>query len=73
MVCVFKIGLLMTCGNKEQSSKLKSLKEKYRTGAEQTQSSKNIEVLSGVKLRSGHHLLTYQTRNMLFVVIKNYP
>lgn len=73
MVCVFKIGLLMTtCGNKNQSSKLKSPKTKYKTGAEQKQTSKNIEVGLGVKLRSEHPLLTYQTCHMLFVIIKNY-
>lgn len=71
MIRVFKIGLLMTCG--KQSSKLKSPKEKYKTGAEKTQTSKNIEVGSCVKLKSERHLLTYQTRHMLFVVIKNYP
>lgn len=30
MECVFKIGLLMICGNKEQSSKFKNPKEKYK-------------------------------------------
>lgn len=40
MECVFKIGLLMICGNKEQSSKFKNPKEKYKKGAEQTQTFK---------------------------------
>lgn len=63
----------MICGNKEQSSKFKNPKEKYKIGAEQTQTFKKKEVGSGVKLWSERPLLTYQTRHMLFVVIKNCP